>query len=112
MERGYNCARRGAAQFTMASAKPSQPLAPTASIAVALNRGSPAINSNMRRTPTTSVLRLPAASAAPPADPLALPHNIVDHYCGSWPGKAQGPLKIGRVIRLIRVDEDEVERAK
>ena len=90
----------------MASAKPSQPLAPTVWIAVALSRGSRAIKSNMRRTPTTSV------AVARRVDHLALPHHIVDHDRRSWPGKAQRPFEIGRVVGLIRVDEDEIERPK
>ena len=52
-------------QLTMASAKPSQPLAPTVWMAVALNRGSRAISSNMRRTPTTSEALLAAATTSP-----------------------------------------------
>ncbi len=53
------------AQFTTASAKPSQPFAPTVWIAVALRRGSRAISSNMRRTPTTSGSLLAASTTSP-----------------------------------------------
>ena len=56
-------------------AKPSQPLAPTVWIAVAVRRGSAADESNMRRVPATSRSAL-AASATPPAA-----HHVVadDH---------------------------------
>jgi hypothetical protein len=57
-----NDGRDGATQVTMARAKPSQPFAPTVWIAVAFNRGSRAMISNMRRTPTTSELVLAAST--------------------------------------------------
>jgi hypothetical protein len=57
-----NGGRDGATQVTMARAKPSQPLAPTVWIAVPLRRGSLAMISNMRRTPTTSGLLLAAST--------------------------------------------------
>ena len=90
----------------MASAKPSQPLAPTVWIAVALK---PRL---ARHQFEHAAHADDVRAAARRVDHLALPHHIVDHDRGSRPGKAQGPFEIGRVIGLVGVDEDEVERAK
>ena len=51
-------------------------------------------------------------AAARRVDHLALPHHIVDHDRCSWPGKAQSPFEIGRVVGLVGVDEHKVERSE
>ena len=87
-----------------ASAKPSWPFTPTVWIAVALTRFSRAMISRKLRTPFTfgSVLFV--------VDQRAVAHDVVGDDEAARARELQRPFEIGRVVRLVGVEEDEIER--
>ena len=89
---------------TTAIANPSSPLTPTVCSANALSRGWAAIISRQRRVPRMSALLLLELDHAPVA------RNVVHHDHRSAPRELQRPFEILRVVLLVRVDEDQIER--
>jgi hypothetical protein len=90
------------AQRTTASAKPSQPLVPNVWFTVASTArfGGKTLHQTART----------AGGGAVAVHHRAVPHHVVDHDHLPGPRQAQGMGQKGRVVRLVGVDEDQIER--